>query len=168
MRVSADPPAQAGGYSSLEIFSSRHVVLDIIGNKTQECKKCVFAEDKGSLVIPVKRTSRRDRTPIAHRFIGGTPDHATHCVPEGRSLLGKTRGGRPSGTDTPDGMPPGMNSWASGVLSLRDEQTVSMSISRELPKNPENSIQPSPCSRVQGLFFDTSLKCLESVSRSVG
>ena len=55
----------------------------------------------GSLVIAVKKTSRRDRPLIAHRFIGGTRGHATHRVPEGRSPLGKTGGERPSGTETP-------------------------------------------------------------------
>ena len=58
-----------------------------------------------SLVIAVKKTSRRDRPPLAHRFIGGTRDHAIHRVPEGRSSLGKTGGGRPSGTKTPESCP---------------------------------------------------------------
>lgn len=89
----------------------------------------------GSLVIAVKKMSRRDSTPLAHRFIGGKGDHATHGVPEGRSPLEKAGGGCPSGTETLGRRAPGINSWASSALSLRDEQALSLSISRELPKN---------------------------------
>ena len=80
-------------------------------------------------------TSRRDRMLIAQRFIGG--EQGTRIMSSRRDVRRDQALGR---TSLRDGnsrrvVSPGMNSWASGALSLRDEKTSRLSISRELSKN---------------------------------
>ena len=68
----------------------------------------------------IRQVSRSDRTPIAHRFIGGFKDDHMVTVPEGRQPAFRPDSGeRPSGTGIYciPVFPP-INRWAIGDLSL--------------------------------------------------
>ena len=73
----------------------------------------------------IRQLSRRDRTPIAHRFIGGFKDDHMMTVPEGRQPAFRPDSGeRPSGTGIYC-LPvfPPINRWAIGDLSLPGRKT---------------------------------------------
>ena len=83
----------------------------------------------------------RDRTPIAHRFIGGERDMRT--IPSRRDVRRALSQERTSLRDenTRGFVSPGINSWASGVLSLPGRTALASERFTGIIKEPNNFLR---------------------------